>query len=114
VKTSKTYAGIPAEFAQLEKAKIVLIPVPYDGTSTWGKGADKGFEPFLDALENLELFDIETSSEVYKKGVHILPDINEKKSPEAVFNAVYNSTKDLLKSNKFLTFLFYQFNSIFQ
>lgn len=37
----KNYAGIPDEFAQLETAKVVLIPVPYDGTSTWGKGADK-------------------------------------------------------------------------
>ena len=38
----KTYAGIPKEFAQPETAKIVLIPVPYDGTSTWQKGADIG------------------------------------------------------------------------
>ena len=42
--TTNNYAGIPDEFAQLEKAKVVLIPVPYDGTSTWGKGADKGPE----------------------------------------------------------------------
>ena len=39
--TMKNYAGIPDEFAQLETAKVVLIPVPYDGTSTWGKGAEK-------------------------------------------------------------------------
>ncbi len=100
----RNFAGIEDEYCIKESAHVWLQSIPYDGTSTWGKGADKGFEPFLDALENLELFDIETSSEVYKKGVHILPDINEKRSPEAVFNAVYNSTKDLLKSNKFLTF----------
>jgi len=34
---TKTYAGIPEEFAKLEQAKIVLIPVPYDGTSTCKK-----------------------------------------------------------------------------
>ncbi len=45
--SKSNYAGIPDEFAQLEKAKVVLIPVPYDGTSTWGKGADKGPEAFL-------------------------------------------------------------------
>ena len=33
--TQKTYAGIPQEYGKLETAKIVLIPVPYDGTSTW-------------------------------------------------------------------------------
>jgi agmatinase len=31
---NKTYAGIPEEYGKLETAKIVLIPVPYDGTST--------------------------------------------------------------------------------
>jgi agmatinase len=100
----RNFAGIEDEYCIKENASVWLQSIPYDGTSTWGKGADKGFEPFLDALENLELYDIETSSEVYKKGVHILPDINEKRSPEAVFNAVYKNTKDLLSSNKFLTF----------
>jgi len=46
---TKTYAGIPEEYAKLEQAKIVLIPVPYDGTSTWQKGADKGPKAFLEA-----------------------------------------------------------------
>jgi agmatinase len=59
---TNNYAGIPDEFAQLEKAKVVLIPVPYDGTSTWGKGADKGPEAFLNASENMELYDINKGS----------------------------------------------------
>jgi len=49
------YAGIPDEFAQYETAQTVLIPIPYDGTSTWGKGADKGPEAFLAASENMEV-----------------------------------------------------------
>lgn len=99
-----TFAGILDQFAQKERAKIYLQSIPYDGTSTWGKGADNGFEVFLDAAENMELYDIETKSEVYKRGIHILNAIKEKSSPEAVFQAVYQSTKELLKSNKFLTF----------
>jgi len=67
----KNYAGIADEFAQLETAKVVLIPVPYAGTSTWGKGSDKGTEAFLEASENMELYDIETASEVYKQGVYV-------------------------------------------
>ena len=47
----KTYAGIPEENATLENSKVMLVTVPYDGTSTWGKGADKGPELFLDASE---------------------------------------------------------------
>ena len=67
---TKTYAGIPVENSKLETSKVVLIPVPYDGTSTWQKGADKGPDAFLNASENMELYDIETDSEVYKNGIY--------------------------------------------
>lgn len=100
----KKYAGIEEEYTNFENAKILLQSIPYDGTSTWGKGADLGFQAFLDASENMELYDIETNSEVYKNGVHILPEISENLSPELVFEAVYSKTKELLKTDKFLTF----------
>ncbi|NQV52558.1 MAG: agmatinase [Flavobacteriales bacterium] len=98
------YAGIAEELCTLDNAAILLQSITYDGTSTWGKGADRGFEAFLDASENMELYDIETRSEVYHKGVHILPAITEDDSAEAMFHAVYEKTKELLHSGKFLTF----------
>lgn len=97
------YAGIPDEFAQLDTAKVVLIPVPYDGTSTWGKGADKGPDAFLKASENMELYDIETETEVYQQGVFLAPAVTENSSPEAMVQAVHNSTKNYIKKNKFVT-----------
>lgn len=98
------FAGIEGDHNEFENANILLQSIPYDGTSTWGKGADEGFEAFLDAAENMEIYDIETESEVYKKGVHIIDPILEDASPEAVFETVYKSTQELLKTNKFLTF----------
>src|SRR5690554_1403974 len=64
---AKTYADIPVEFSTIENSKVVLIPVPYDGTSTWQKGADKGPDAFLEASANMELYDIETDTEVYRR-----------------------------------------------
>ncbi|KAA3625469.1 MAG: agmatinase [Bacteroidetes bacterium] len=101
---TKTFGGIPQNFADQEASKIYLTSIPYDGTSTWGKGADKGFEAFLEAAENMELFDIETDSEVYRQGIHICDHILEDSRPEAVFEATYNLTKRLLDTGRFLTF----------
>lgn len=101
--SNKTYAGIPEEFSKLDSSKIVLIPVPYDGTSTWQKGADKGPEAFLNASENMELYDIETDTEVYKQGVYLADAITEDASPEAVVDAVHEMTKKYIKRNKFVT-----------
>jgi len=101
--SKRTYAGIPEENSKIETSKIVLIPVPYDGTSTWQKGADKGPEAFLQASENMELYDIETDSEVYKKGIYLADVVTENSSPEAMVNAVHNITKTYIKKNKFVT-----------
>lgn len=103
VKT-KTFAGIEQQFADFKNAKILLQSIPYDGTSTWGKGADKGFDAFLDAAENMELYDIETDTEVYKNGIHIIDALCDFQSPEDMFDKTYTSTKELLKHNKFNTF----------
>ena len=101
--TQKTYAGIDEKHASAESSKIVLIPVPYDGTSTWGKGADKGPEAFLNASENMELYDIETDSEVYKQGIYLLEALTENSSPEAMVSAVHTVVKENIKRNKFVT-----------
>ncbi|HLW06670.1 MAG TPA: arginase family protein, partial [Marinilabiliaceae bacterium] len=97
------FAGIPDEYAKLETAKVVVIPVPYDGTSTWQKGADKGPAAILDALRNMELYDIETDTEVYEEGVYLADPVVENKSPEAMVDAVYKSVASYLDLGKFVT-----------
>ncbi|WP_194850971.1 agmatinase [Nonlabens antarcticus] len=101
--STKNYAGIEDEYAGLDKASIVLIPVPYDGTSTWQKGADKGPDAFLDASRNMELYDIETDTEVYQHGVFLANAVTENSSPEAMVDAVHAITKKYIKKNKFVT-----------
>ena len=102
----KTYAGIPEENAILENSKVMLVTVPYDGTSTWGKGADKGPELFLDASENMELYDIETATEPYLEGVYLAGEVTEDSSPEAMTEAVYQKTKEMLQYEDKLFTLF--------
>jgi len=99
----RIYAGIPEQYSKLETSKVVLIPVPYDGTSTWQKGADKGPKAFLEASENMELYDIETDSEVYKNGIFLADDVLENSSPEAMVKAVHAATKSFIIKNKFVT-----------
>ena len=84
----RTFAGVPEAFGEYDQAKVVLIPVPYDGTSTWVKGADKGPEAFLNAAENMELYDIETDSEVYEQRIFLADPVLENASPESMTAAV--------------------------
>lgn len=103
MKTNKTYAGIPLEYGTADKAKVILLPVPYDGTSTWGKGADKGPQAFLEASENMELYDIETDSEVYTEGIYLAETLDGFDAPENMVEAVHKTVKEYINRNKMVT-----------
>jgi agmatinase len=82
-------------------SEIIILPVPYDETSTWMKGSDKGPEAILEASVNLEFYDVETSSEAHLKGIHTIDPISEKETPEKLVNSVYGRTLELLADKKF-------------
>lgn len=98
------YAGIDDQYTQFDTADVLLQSIPYDGTSTWGKGSDRGFAAFLDASDNMELYDIETDTEVYRRGVHILDEISGFSSPQHMYESVYSNVKHQLTFDKFLTY----------
>lgn len=94
------FGAWPEENLKLENAKIVILPVPYDGTSTWIKGADKGPEALLEASTKLEFYDIETDSEVYKQGIFTAQAVEEKGAPEKMVKKVEQAVKGFLKNDK--------------
>ncbi|MBP8304276.1 MAG: agmatinase [Phycisphaerae bacterium] len=69
-------------------SRIVVIPVPYDGTSTWAKGADQGPKAILLASEHLEGWDIETGVEVYREGIFTDSPVAGATRPEDLVEAV--------------------------
>ena len=82
--TKRIFGDVSPKLADKDFANIWLQSIPFDGTSTRGNGADKCFDAFLDAAENMELYDIETDSEVYKQGIHILDDFPKFKTPDQI------------------------------
>jgi len=86
------------------KSEHFWVSLHYDGTSTWGKGADQGFEAFLEASENMELYDIETDTEVYRQGIYMPKKWDDYNDPKQMFETVYQGTRNHLQTDKFLTF----------
>lgn len=83
------------------ESKIIIVPVPYDETSTWMKGADKGPDAILEASVNLEFFDVETFSEAHLSGIHTIAPVLEKETPQKLVNAVSDKVISLLSEDKF-------------
>jgi len=102
MKQRANFGDLPEEYSTLEQAEIVILPVPYDRTSTWLKGADKGPEAIIESSAHMELYDIETDSEVYRKGIFTAEPIDEKELPENMVPAVRENVKHYIDNGKFI------------
>ena len=98
------FGGLTDKFANYKYAEIVILPVPFDKTSTWIKGADSGPKAIIEASMNMELYDLETNSEVYKKGIFTSGEILSNSSEEMI-KCVYNRVSELIKDKKFVVTL---------
>ncbi len=99
------FGDLPDEYSILENAGIVVIPVPYDHTSTWIKGADKGPAAIIEASAHMELYDIETDSEVYTKGIFTAGSVDGQEHPEDMVKSVAEQVEQHLQGNKFVVVL---------
>jgi len=90
------FFGLSEEFSDPEAAAAAILPVPYDATSTWKKGADRGPAAILAASAQVELYDIETGTEPYHAGIATLPEIRFDGPPEALADEVAARTGEVL------------------
>jgi len=98
------FGDLPDEYLNYEDSKIAVLPVPFDKTSSWLKGSDRGPRAIIEASMNMELYELETDSEVYKKGIFTSEEILSDSSEEMI-ECVYNRVTKFLKNGKFVVTL---------
>jgi agmatinase len=55
-----------------EEARVIVVPVPFAATTSYGGGAEHGADAILKASRQVDLYDLETGR-VYGPGIHMLP-----------------------------------------
>ena len=97
------FGGIDEEqYSSFDPAAILVWPVSYEGTVSYGTGTGAGAMAIIDASRNMELYEEETDTEVYKLGIHTLPLFLPKEKPEIMMDGLYQEATNLLRSDKFL------------
>ncbi len=100
------FGGIEEEeYSNFETSRILVLPVSYEGTVSFGTGTGAGAMAIVDASRNMELYEEETDAEVYKLGIHTLDEFTARPTPESMMNDLYEHSRELLKSDKFLCML---------
>ncbi len=76
------FLDLPDELRSLEEAASVIVPVPYDLTSTWKKGADRGPAAIIEASHHIEFYDVATGTEPCNHGIATLEPLLCDEAPE--------------------------------
>lgn len=96
------FLGLPSEQSDFERARVAIVPVPYDGAASYGVGARFGPQAIIDASHEVELFDDEFSSEPCQVGVHTRPFLEPHAgAPEAMSERVEAELNALFDVGKF-------------
>src|SRR5688572_27002210 len=69
---SSADAGIFGLGRTEEESQVVLVPVPFEATVSYGGGAANGPQLILDASRQVDLFDLETGRP-YEVGIYMRP-----------------------------------------
>jgi agmatinase len=103
MRSNKTpFLGISDNFTDLEKAENVLVPFPYEGGVSYGKGAASAPQAVLDASEYLELYDEVFDSEPYRRGIATIEPPRIANNPEGMMDTLYKITAPLIAEEKFI------------
>ena len=82
------FGGLDDQHAGLEVARIVVLPAPYDFSTTYQGGTRWGPRAIIAASQNMELWDEELGA-TYRAGIHTLPELEPTAlGPEAMAERV--------------------------
>lgn len=100
------FGGIDEEkYSNFQAARIIVFPVSYEGTVSYGMGTGAGAMAIVDASRNMELYEEETDSEVYKIGIFTTEEFKPLETPEKMMEGLYQKSKELVSSGKFVCLL---------
>jgi agmatinase len=71
-----TFLGLDEAASDFEAASVVILPVPYESTTSYGGGTSGGPGAILESSRFIELYDHELDREPWRVGVATLPQLH--------------------------------------
>lgn len=101
-KAGYNFLGLAEEDSRYEDAKAVIIPVPYDSTTSYRAGTREGPSAIITASRQVELFDLDLQCEPILSGVHTLPELEpDMRGPAATLENIENAVRAVVADGKF-------------
>ena len=96
-----SFLDTPPDEAALSRARVALVPVPYDGTTTYRAGARHGPSAIIAASKHLEDYDLELDRDVSAAGIHTAPAVApDLRGPERLVAQVRGVVHEMASAGK--------------
>jgi len=102
----RNFAWLDEEHSAYDRARVVILPVPYDSTASGWGGSREGPAAIIDASAVMELYDIGIDAEPYHLGIHTLPELAVRTgSAEAMIDRIESVVGEHIDAGKFVVTL---------
>ncbi len=91
-----TFLGLPEEDSTFPRASVLVLPVPYEGTVTYGGGTARGPAAILAASREVETWDEELDLDLEAIGYHLLPEVPPADDADAMTERVHEAAAGVL------------------
>jgi len=96
------YGGTTPTTTDFEHARVVILPIPLDRTTSYVPGTRNGPHEILVASSHMELWDEETQTDVHSIGIFTLPEMEFPfASMDEVVGEIRRVTSELVARDKF-------------
>ena len=100
------FGGFEERLSDYERSRVVIFPVPYDGTLSYRAGSRNGPSAIISASRALEFYDIELNASPYEIGIHTTCELEPiMSSPEDMIDEIERVSRKFIRDNKFLIML---------
>ena len=90
---TKKFIGLTNDKSDIKKCRFIVVPIPYEKTTSYGHGTKFGPKKIIEASSQIELWDEETKKENWLKGIYTSSPIKCSGSENSVFKNIEKVAK---------------------
>lgn len=99
--TPNNFLGLPDPYAEFDQATVLVLPIPFEATVSYGGGTADGPAAIIEASQQVELYDREFDREpAYGYGIHTLPTLDLPTDPAAAVDAIAAAVSQAARTGK--------------
>lgn len=99
---TKQFLALPPEYSTVETSAVAILPVPYEGGISFGKGTKQGPKAVIEASRHLELYDEVIKAEPFRMGISTIKPIWGRKNAVSMQKSIYQNARALINKGKFI------------